>query len=152
MSLLESDKNTDNIKSLSYGFKKTFQIVMNYYRKYFCKGKARPLELGEIHYLCGNFIGPNTNIQKFRDFPAYNNIDAVSRLHDIDYHNASFITDTTHRKDAIRKADEDFLKNIEPFKNEEYYNIAKYGITSKNIMEKLFPDFAKKILGKERTG
>ena len=150
MSLIESNANDDNINQLSYGFKKTFQIVMNYYRKYFCKGKSRPLELGEFHYLCSNFMGPGTNIEKYRDFPVYNNCDNISRTHDIDYHNASFIIDPVQKKDAIRIADEKFLKNIEPFKNEEYYNIAKYGITSKVILSKLFPEFLKKVLGENR--
>lgn len=129
-------------------FTDTYQFLENKYRKKYCNNKSRPLLKGEIHPLCANFEGPGTRIDlpEVRNYPPYNDVDAAARQHDIDYYEASLLTNQLEKEHKIREADNKFLKRIEPFKNEEpYYSIGKLGIQGKVAAENLLPKFVKYI-------
>lgn len=119
--------------------KKAFQLAANAYRKRFCNGKARPLEYNEISYGCHSFTGPGTRIDKYRDYPPYNNIDACSRLHDIAYSEADKEKDKKKKADIIRKADIEAIKCYDKYPNENGYLAAKLGINGKMKLEDVFP-------------
>ena len=134
--------------------KTTFKLLANSYRSRYCDGKARPLQFGELHLPCHNFTGPGTNIRSsaVRNMKPYNNIDAQAKKHDIAYYNASFMTNRDAIRQAIKKADQDFIKNIEPYKSESGYKMGKAGIEGKMQLTKLMPRLATFILGKNLTG
>ncbi len=117
----------------------------NIYRKNFCHGKARPLldDPTEYHPGCFNFCGPNTHIDNasVRNYKPYNNIDNICRTHDIDYLEAN---KSNNRAQLIRKADIKMLKELEKYKGESGYNIAKAAISTKIKGEDLFPDLLEK--------
>lgn len=124
--------------------KKLFQTAANLYRKTFCQGKSRPLLPGEFHYACHNYTGPGTRIDlpEVRSYPPYNDIDACSRQHDIDYY------ENQGNPVAIRKADEDVIKCYAKYPNENGYNVGMLGINGKMVLENLFPDLIKSIAPK----
>lgn len=128
-------------------FTDTFQYLENQYRKRYCHGRARPLLKGEIHPLCANFEGPGTRIDipEVFNYPPYDHVDAAAKQHDFDYFLASKLPE--HEKErAIRIADENFLREISKYPNEEpYYSIGKLGIQGKNAAENLAPQFVKYI-------
>ncbi len=121
-----------------------YQVAANLYRKTACDSKARPLLDGEKHYGCHNYSGPGTRIDlpEVRNFKPYNNIDACSRQHDIDYFNSN--------KDPkkIKEADEKVLQCYDKYPNENGYKIAKLGIKSKTKLENTFSKSMKSIIGK----
>lgn len=129
---------------------------MNDFRQKNCSTKARKLEQGEKHVLCGNFIGPGTLIDKYSNIEPYNNIDGCAKIHDLAYNKSFKIKDKEERMKAIRKDDDEFLKCIEKFKDlkeeKSYYDAGKYGITGKIFLEKNAPEISKKILGEEYMG
>lgn len=125
---------------------KLFRKSANAYRKRFCKGKARPLEENEYHLGCHNYTGPGTRIDKFPDYPPYNNIDACSRQHDIAY------SQNQGNPEAIRKADEEAIKCYDKYSNESGYYAAKHGINSKMKLENAMPFLVKSIAGPSYFG
>lgn len=129
--------------------KSIFQKVANAYRRNFCNGKARQLEKGEYHYGCHNYTGPGTRVdlEKVRNYPPYNDIDACSRQHDLDYERAVELPDK-ERIDAINKADEDVIKCYNKYPKENGYNVAKLGINSKMKLAKVLPIVSKSVFGK----
>lgn len=116
-----------------------YQKVANVYRKLACKGKARPLLDGEYHYGCHNYTGPGTRIDMYPNYPPYNNIDACSRQHDLDYSNAQ------GNPQLIRQADEKVIQCYNKYPNENGYNIAKLGINSKMALENALPLLVKSV-------
>ncbi len=149
----------DSIKSLSgNGIKKdialyTYKTLMNLYRNRYCDGKARPLESGEIHPLCANYEGPGTKINKYSDYPPFNDIDNIARTHDLEYALAGRKSDRNEKEKLIREADDKFLQDIEQYKNEEpYYSMGKKGIESKNALENKMPYIVASLLLAERYG
>ena len=116
-----------------------YQKVANIYRKYACKGKARPLLDGEYHYGCHNYTGPGTRIDLYPNYPPYNNIDACSRQHDLDYSNAQ------NNPQLIRQADEKVIDCYNRYPNDNGYNIAKLGINTKMKLEDAMPLLVKSI-------
>jgi len=128
--------------------KKTFQLLANSYRSKYCDGKARPLYKGELHLPCHNFTGPFTRIDipAVRNQAPYNMIDFQAKIHDTAYYNASFLNDNKSIKQAIKKADDEFLQNIEPFKNESGYRLGKLGIEGKMAISKVFPSLMAALL------
>ena len=118
---------------------------MNFYRSFEDPSKVRPLHKGEYHLLNANFEGPGTKIglKEVRDFPPYNNVDACAKKHDLAYYEASKLPTQQERDSAVRKADEEFLKDIEKFKNVDgekiYYEAGKRGIEGKIKIEDLLP-------------
>jgi len=121
-----------------------YQTAANIYRRNFCNGKARPLLDGELHPKCWNFCGPGTRIDldEVKNYPPYNQIDNVCRTHDLDYYHAK---DSPDKQQLIRAADIKMLKDIEPYKKESGYNIAKAAISSKIKAEDLFPNAASRL-------
>lgn len=130
-----------------YPLKKAYQVAGNAYRKRFCDGKARPLEYGEIHPLCANYEGPGTRIDLYPNYPPYNNVDNAARTHDLVY------SKNQGNPEMIRKADEDFIKAIEPYGNEQpYYSLGKLGIEGKMKAENILPYLTKLIAGPKYFG
>ena len=122
-----------------------YTSAANIYRRNFCNGNARPLldNPTEYHPGCYNFCGANTHIDdaNIRDYKPYNNIDNICRTHDIDYYEAE---DQPNKADLIRAADIKMLRDIEKYKGQEGYNLAKAAISSKIRAEDLFPNIAEK--------
>jgi len=139
---------------LGYGFdfgylpKKAFQSIANIYRNKNCNNKARPLLNGEIQYGCHNFTGPGTRIDlpEVLNYPPYNDIDACSKQHDIDYSNASKFSGKEQQK-KIREADEKVIKCYDKYPNENGYNVSKLGINGKMSFENALPLASKALLG-----
>lgn len=126
--------------------KRIFQKVANAYRKKFCSPKARPLELGEIHFQCSNFSGPGTKYSKYKDVEPYDCPDAVAKVHDREYdeiHNSKMSPEERQR--AIRESDDKLLKDIEKCPNSASKYATKYGISGKNKLEDLIPVFMRSI-------
>ena len=120
-----------------------FQKFANIYRRKYCHNKSRDLESGELHPLCANYCGPGTRIDKYRNYPPYNEVDDVCRTHDLAYEDAGKYPQAIKEK-KIRKADEDMMKSLEKFKSlEPYYSIAKYAILTKMKFEDWLPMVAK---------
>jgi hypothetical protein len=117
-----------------------YQNVENVYRKAFCDGKSRPLLNGEIHPFCANFEGPGTRIDlpEVRNYPPFNGVDSVAKVHDLEYEKAFKLPKGKERENKIREADDRFLRDIEKYRNEEpYYSIGKAGIGAKVLTEKI---------------
>jgi hypothetical protein len=128
-------------------FKRGYQLLENQYRKKNCNGKSRPLEYGELHPLCANYEGPGTRIDLYPNYPPYNKVDNAARTHDLMYSNSK------GNPEKIREADEEFIKNIEGFSNEEpYYSLGKIGIEGKIKSEDILPYLTKLISGPNYFG
>ena len=138
---------------MSFLVNKAFQTGANVYRKTSCSGKARPLFSGEKHIGCHNFSGPGTRIDlpEVLNFKPYNNIDACSRQHDIDYNNTKGLSGI-ERQRAIRKADEVVLNCYDKFPNDSGYSLAKAGIKGKMVAENVAPSLVKAVAGEEYQG
>lgn len=131
------------------------QDSQNLYRKTFCGENSRQLEKGEKHVACGNFIGPGTrlDLEKVRNFKPYNNVDNCAKTHDFAYEKSFKIKDKKERMKSIRKDDEEFLRCVESFKNEEpYYTVGKNGIKLKIDLENNNPEIVKILLGDDYIG
>lgn len=133
------DNPADKISSIAGGF--LFKTMANFYRKRFCDGKARQLKDGEYHYGCHNFTGPGTRIdlEDVRNTIPYNDIDACSKQHDIDYENGK------NNPEKIREADEKVLKCYDKYPTENGYNVGKLGINGKMALENLFPMLVRSV-------
>lgn len=125
--------------------KLAYQKSANLYRRNFCHGKARPLELGEIHPQCQNWTGPGTRIDLHPNTPPYNNIDACSKKHDFDYDAASKQSDPKQKANLIRLADIEATKCYRKHPNEESYTLASQGINNKMRLENALPKVVKSI-------
>lgn len=138
-----------SILGTSYGsglISKGYQLAMNAYRKRKCP-YSRPLEDGEFHPLCANWIGPGTNIEKALKYPSINEADYCAMVHDLDYRKASRITNDAERKAAIRKADKDIMACLDKTNNPPYTQWAKWGIGAKMKAEDMVPSLLKLALG-----
>lgn len=117
---------------------KAFQLASNAYRKLAFGSKARQLYEGELHptipNFAANFCGPGTKIDRsdVRNFPPYNQVDAVCKKHDIAYHDAA---GKPNKSELIREADEEMLKELEKYKNITGYTLAKKAIQGKIHLE-----------------
>jgi hypothetical protein len=144
-------KHENNGGDLSYLAKKGFQVASNLYRKKFCKGRARPLEMGELHdsFACANFTGPGSRVdlEKVRNYKPFNDIDACSRTHDLDYMAASELPDEDRRK-AVRDADIRAIECYNKYPNQLGYTAANMGINGKMRFEDVLPFVAKRMTGK----
>lgn len=120
---------------------KLFQKAANYYRKNFCQGKSRPLKDGEYHLGCHNFTGPGTRIDlpEVLNYKPYNNIDACSKQHDIDYTNAN------GDPNLIREADKKAIICYDKYKNESGYTAARNGINNKMKIENIMPQLVRSV-------
>jgi hypothetical protein len=102
---------------------------------------------GEIHPGCANFCGPGTRIDlpQVRNFPPYNNVDAVCRTHDFAYEAASRVPGQQGEQ-LRRQADLQMLQALEQYPNEDYHDIAKLAISAKVAAENLAPGIMRRIL------
>ncbi len=130
---------------MSYEGAGPYQTAANVYRKLACNGKARPLYDGEYHYGCHNFTGPGTRIDlpQVMNYKPYNDIDACSRQHDIDYMAAS--KDPANKEQLIRQADKKVVDCYNKFPKENGYGIAKLGINAKMSVENALPLLVKSV-------
>lgn len=133
-----------------YPAKKAFQLASNAYRatykKLHPKANVRPLDVGEFHYGVHSYTGPGTRIDKYGDFPPFNDIDNCSRTHDFDYAASDKESDPKKRAAMIRQADEEAIKCYNKYPNENGYTAAKLGINGKMKFENVFPIIAKSII------
>jgi len=145
------------LKTLSL---KAFKTLANLYRKS-VKG-SRPLEDGELHFLAGNFIGPGTKIEKYRNVKPLNRPDAVAKQHDIDYYEAvqkfkkGDITNK-ERKELIRLADNKMIRALKEMGKlegieERYRQAGLRGIQFKRKVENVSPSLAKQLLPADLVG
>lgn len=103
--------------------------------------RSRRLYEGELHIPLHNFTGPGTRIDlpEVRNFPPYNDIDACSKEHDLEYVRIKAlkgITDTEKAK-LIKDADRKAIECYDKHKNEYGYSLAKAGISGKMGVENL---------------
>lgn len=125
---------------------KVFQKVANAYRRNYCSSKARPLELGEIHFQCSNFSGPGTKYSKYSNVEPYDCPDAVAKVHDREYNQIhSSKMSAEERQKAIRESDDKLLRDVEKCPNSASKYATKYGISAKNKLEDIVPVFMKAI-------
>ncbi len=126
-------KAWDTVKNygqhLSNAFKYAFQAIANTVRK--INPLSRPLELGEFHFFDHNYTGPGTRIDLFPNAPTVNNIDNVSRIHDLEYGLAKNDPDPVSRAKKIQAADAKAIVGYNKYPNESGYKAAVAGIAGK---------------------
>ena len=134
-----------------------FQTVSNAQR-FVSKARGvepvRYLKRGEIHLPNHNFTGPGTRIdlKEVRNFPPYNNIDACSRTHDLQYQEAFKMPIGKERAKKIRDADVEAVSCYSQHPNEAGYNLAKAGINAKMGLEEVSPAAFNQIMGEDYSG
>jgi len=119
------------------------------------KKPIRYLEKGEIHLPNHNFTGPGTKIEldHVRNFSPYNEIDACSKVHDIEFNRLFKLPlGSKERVEGIRKADREALECYSQHKNQEGFRLAYGGINTKILLEDLDPNLFDKLMGKEYRG
>lgn len=113
----------------------------------------RYLDRGELHLPNHAYSGPLTNLKKYRNFPPYNNIDACSREHDLDYEEAfEYPEGSEERRKLIREADNEVMECYDRYKNEDGYRIAKMGVNLKTKVEDVSPALFNMIMGEAYRG
>ena len=114
----------------------------------------RYLKEGEVHLMNHNFTGPGTRIDlaEVRNFQPYNNIDACSKVHDIEFDEIFKMPLGKERSEKIREADRKVLNCYDKYPNESGYTLAKTGINSKIRLEDLSPALFDKIMGEDYRG
>ncbi len=116
---------------------KAFQTLANSLRT-----KGRKLELGELHPGEYNYMGPNTNIEKYSYIKPINSLDALARVHDLAYYNSKNLP-PRERALAVQKADEEMLIGMRRLRATgelqklPYGELAEQIIFGKNVLEKL---------------
>lgn len=153
-------ENKEDILKKAYENRaKIFQTVSNAQRfvSKNIKGNKRPiryLKKNEIHLMNHNFTGPQTRIDlpEVRNFQPYNNIDACSKVHDIEFNEIFKMPLGRERSEKIREADRKVLECYDKYPNESGYRLAKLGINSKIRLEDLSPTIFDKIMGQDYRG
>ena len=138
---------------------KIFQTVSNAQRfvSKNIKGDKRPiryLKEGEIHLPNHGFTGPGTRIDlaEVRNHAPYNNIDACSKVHDIEFNEIFKMPLGKERSEKIRQADLKVLECYDKYPNDSGYRLAKLGINSKIKLEDLAPSIFDQIMSAEYRG
>ena len=118
------------------------------------KKPIRYLEKGEIHLPNHNFTGPGTKIdqERVRNHLPYNDIDACSKIHDVEFDRLFKLSLGKERSEGIRKADREALACYAQHKGQEGYRLAYGGINTKILLEDLDPSLFDKLMGKEYRG
>lgn len=130
-------------KHIKPNFLVAYQKVANHLRKSI-KG-ARPLEVGELHPWGYNYMGPGTNIKKYRNVRPINALDNVARTHDIEYEEAKNAPNT---ESLIHDADIKMVNSITPeMEKLPYGKVAKKLMLAKYASEQL----ASAISGEPKT-
>lgn len=153
-------ENKEDILKKAYENRaKIFQTVSNAQRfvSKNIKGNKRPiryLKKNEIHLMNHNFTGPQTRIDlpEVRNFQPYNNIDACSKVHDIEFNEIFKMPLGRERSEKIREADRKVLECYDKYPNESGYRLAKLGINSKIRLEDLSPTIFDQIMGQDYRG
>ena len=107
--------------------------------------RSRRLYEGEFHIPLHNFSGPGTRIdlKEVRDFPPYNEVDACSKTHDLDYvdikdrKTKGIITKEQASKE-IMDADRKAIECYDKHPSDWGYSAAKAGIRGKLGIESLY--------------
>ena len=101
-----------------------------------------------------NFSGPGTKIEQehVRNHAPYNDIDACSKIHDIEFDRLFKLPLGKERSEGIRKADREALACYAQHKGQEGYRLAYGGINTKILLEDLDPSLFDKLMGKEYRG
>lgn len=123
--------------------------INNYYRNKYCGNKSKLLKDGEYHLLCGNYIGPGTDIfyNLENDYEPINSSDKCAQIHDYELGLISAYITKEDRPKLIRKSDERFIKCINETNDGLYSKVGKAGIKMKMNFENLAPRLAKKLEG-----
>ena len=119
------------------------------------KKPIRYLEKGEIHLPNHNFTGPGTKIEDpaVRNHAPYNDIDACSKVHDIEFNRLFKLPlGSKERAEGIRKADRAALACYAQHKGQEGFRLAYGGINGKILLEDLDANLFDKLMGKEYRG
>lgn len=153
--------NPDKVANFAWENRsKIFQGVSNAQRFYEknVKGNKKPIRYlfpSEFHVAPGhNFTGPGTrmDLPEVRNHKPYNEIDACSKVHDIEFDRIFKMPQGKARKEAIRKADREALECYNKHKNVQGYKLAHGGINSKITLEDINPDLFDKIMGEAYRG
>jgi hypothetical protein len=114
----------------------------------------RYLKEGEIHVPNHNFTGPGTRVDlpDVRNHAPYNNIDACSKVHDIEFNEIFKMPAGPERQQMIRNADLKVIDCYKKYPNEPGYALAKNGINSKMALEDLSPTVFNAIMGESYRG
>jgi len=114
----------------------------------------RYLKQGEIHVPNHNFTGPGTRIDlpEVRNHAPYNNIDACSKVHDIEFNEIFKMPNGPEREQMIRNADIKAVECYRRYADEAGYSLAKNGINSKMALEDLSPSVFNVVMGEAYRG
>jgi hypothetical protein len=134
-------------KHVAPNFTTSYQLLANAYRATL-KG-SRPLDKGELHPLGYNYLGPNTNIEKYHATKPIDALDALARAHDLAYLNAKPLSGW-EKTDAVHNADKFFLDELklhpEKYNSSPMFKYAQAIIQGKFNVEQLI-----KLLGSNKT-
>lgn len=113
----------------------------------------RYLDEGEIHIPLMAYCGPNTNLNKYRNFPPYNAVDNACRTHDLDFEKAFKLPlGSKERQEAIREADERAVKELDKYKGMYGQRLARGGLALKQRLEDLDPSIIRSLMGEAYVG
>ena len=152
--------NPDKIAKAAWDNRaKIFQYTSNAQR-YVSKNITRDprpiryLKSGEMHLMNHNFTGPGTRVDlpEVKNHAPYNNIDACSKVHDLEFHRIFKMPLGQARSEAIRAADKKVLECYDRYPSESGYRLASTGINSKIRLEDLSPAIFDQIMGKTYRG
>ena len=119
------------------------------------KKPIRYLEKNEYHVPLHNFTGPGTKIEldHVRNHLPYNEIDACSKVHDIEFDRLFKLpVGSKERREGIRKADRVALACYAKYKGQEGFRLAYGGINTKILLEDLDPNLFDKLMGEQYRG
>jgi len=113
----------------------------------------RYLDEGEIHIPLMSYCGPNTNLNKYRNFPPYNAVDNACRTHDLDFEKAFKLPlGSKERQEAIREADVKAVKELDKYKGMYGQKLARGGLALKQRLEDLDPSIIRSLMGEAYVG
>lgn len=137
---------------------KVFQNVSNAQRFYQKNWKKNPkpiryLTEGEYHIPLMSYCGPGTNLTKYGNFPPYNSVDNACRTHDFAFKEAFKLPiGSKERKEAIRKADEEAVKELDKYPGMYGQKLARISLALKQRIEDIDPSIIKNIVGEAYVG
>lgn len=137
---------------------KVFQNVSNAQRFYQKNWKKNPnniryLTEGEYHIPLMSYCGPGTNLTKYGNFPPYNSVDNACRTHDFAFKEAFKLpVGSKERKEAIRKADEEAVKELDKYPGMYGQRLARTSLALKQRIEDINPTVIKNIVGEAYVG
>ena len=137
---------------------KIFQYTSNAHRFVEKNIKRNPnpiryLDSGEIHIPLMSYCGPNTNLNKYRNFPPYNAVDNACRTHDLDFEKAFKLPlGSKERQEAIREADEKAVKELDKYKGMYGQRLARGGLALKQRLEDIDPSIIRTLMGEDYVG